>query len=595
MDSTNLRLVVTGHVDHGKSTVTGRLLADTSALPDGKLEMIKEYCERNSKPFEYAFLLDALKDERSQGITIDAARIFFKTAKRGFVILDTPGHIEFLRNMVTGASRADAAVLVIDALEGVKENSKRHGYLLSFLGIRQIAVIINKMDLVGYDKKVCETITDEYSAFLARLGITAAGFIPASAMEGENISRRSEIMSWYTGPTLLEMLESFEAKSVTAEGAFRMPVQDVYRFSRHNDARRIVAGTVVSGRITKGDEIVFYPSGKRSFVGDIESFPEKTIQSYSSGDAAGFTMTEQVYITRGELAVKASEKQPEVTDRFKADIFWLGRNPLTEQKEYLFKLGSAKCSMKIEKIIRKIDASTLNEESGGTAIAKNEAAECVIKTQRPVAFDIADNNEITSRFVIVDDYDIRGGGVITAALEDSSQIMHKNIMTRNLKWASGLIDRDQRSERHGHRPQLVIITGKKDTGKKTLAKELEQMLFNDSRLAFFMGIANMLYGMDSDIKGTPGSRGEIMRRLSEMANIMLEAGHILIITAIELEREDMDIICNFIDRKDIFIVWAGDTAPADIEIDIHLPEREKLNKAALIIEKLKEKGVYYDS
>jgi bifunctional enzyme CysN/CysC len=282
-----MNIVIVGHVDHGKSTVIGRLLADTDSLPEGKLEQVRENCRRNSKPFEYAFLLDALKDERSQGITIDAARCFFKSKKRNYLILDAPGHVEFLKNMVTGASNAEAALLVIDAKEGIMENSTRHGYLLSMLGIRQIAVLVNKMDLVDYDRSVYEDIKKNYSDFLEKIGIKASCFIPVSGFQGDNITERSENMPWYDGDTVLERLDLFETAGLPIDMPFRMPVQGVYKFTQDGDDRRIVAGTVETGKLKVGDTVIFYPSGKKSKVKTIEAFnapaPEICIRAVRYG------------------------------------------------------------------------------------------------------------------------------------------------------------------------------------------------------------------------------------------------------------------------------------------------------------------------
>ncbi len=288
---------------------SGGCLADTGSLPEGKLAQVQENCRRNSKPFEYAFLIDALKDEQSQGITIDTARVFFKTAKRNYIILDAPGHIEFLKNMVTGASRAEAALLVIDAEEGVRENSRRHGYMMSMLGIKQIAVLVNKMDLMGYGQATYEAIVSEYTAFLREINIVPACFIPVSAMEGDNIAApAAKSMPWYTGKSVLEMLDAFEKEPLPSDKPFRMPVQDVYKFTRFGDNRRIIAGTIETGSVRVGDEVVFYPSGKKSKVKTIEWFnsPERT--EASCGSATGFTLEEQIYVTRGELAVKSSQK-----------------------------------------------------------------------------------------------------------------------------------------------------------------------------------------------------------------------------------------------------------------------------------------------
>ena len=259
-----LNIVTVGHVDHGKSTVIGRLLADTGALPEGKLEAIRANCLRNSKPFEYAFLLDALKNEQAQGITIDTARCFFHSKKRNYIIIDAPGHIEFLKNMVTGASRAEAALMVIDASHGVEENTRRHGYFLSMLGIRQVAVLVNKMDLVGYDQAVYDAIVAEFQDFLEKIHIRPAAFIPVSGMEGDNIaSAPSANMPWYKGPAVLEQMDAFTPIAPPDKLPLRMPVQGVYKFTEGGDDRRIIAGTLDAGEVKAGDEIVFLPSGKR--------------------------------------------------------------------------------------------------------------------------------------------------------------------------------------------------------------------------------------------------------------------------------------------------------------------------------------------
>jgi bifunctional enzyme CysN/CysC len=258
----DLNLVIAGHVDHGKSTIIGRMLADTDSLPEGKLEQVKETCRKNSKPFEYAFLLQ-------------------------YIILDAPGHIEFLKNMVTGAARAEAALLVIDASEGVKENSRRHGYMLSMLGIKQIAVVVNKMDLVDYDQDTYQKIVEEYTEFLAEIGLEAETFIPVSGMLGDNVADKSENMDWYQGQTVLEQLDSFENEALPHNKPFRMPVQDVYKFTKGGDDRRIVAGTVGAGELNIGDEVVFYPSGKKSTVKSIEGFAEDKQHKVKVGKATG--------------------------------------------------------------------------------------------------------------------------------------------------------------------------------------------------------------------------------------------------------------------------------------------------------------------
>ena len=415
---TNMNIVITGHVDHGKSTVIGRLMADTGSLPLGKLEQVRQECERNSKPFEYAFLLDALKDERAQGITIDSARVFFKTDLRHYIIIDAPGHVEFLKNMVSGAARAEAALLVIDAKEGIQENSRRHGYILSLLGIKQIAVLVNKMDLVGYDQNTFERLVSEFQSFLAEIGVRPMTFIPVSGFHGDNIANASERMPWYRGGTVMQVLDGFRNQESAEHLPFRMPVQGVYKFTKDQDDRRIIAGTIESGTLRVGDPITFLPSGKSTRVKSIETFNEPSRLQAEAGRATGFTVTEQIYISRGELAVVSTEPAPQTALRFKASIFWLGREPLSGAKEYILKLGAQKVPVRIEKIERVIDAYTLAVAHERLQVERNEVAECVLSAAGPVVFDSTEAGTTLSRFVLVDGTFISGGGIIREKLAD---------------------------------------------------------------------------------------------------------------------------------------------------------------------------------
>lgn len=416
----DMDIVIVGHVDHGKSTIIGRLLADTHSLPIGKLEQIKINCKRNAKPFEYAFLIDALKEEQSQGITIDAARCFFNTPKRKYMILDAPGHIEFLKNMITGAARAEAAILVIDAHEGIQENSKRHAYMLSLLGIKQICIAINKMDLVKYDQSIYKQIVLSYSQFLSKLGLKAQYYIPISGINGDNIAINSSEMKWYNGPTILEALDLFKKEDSLETKPFRMPVQDVYKFTENGDNRRIIAGTIESGTLFSNDKVIFYPSGKTGTIKTIESFNEDFIENISSGYAAGVTLTEQIFITRGEIMAKTTEKPLQTTTLIKTNLFWLGQNPMKKEKRYFLKLLTAKVAVQIEEIIEVLDTSDLSVTKKDF-IEKNEVAKCILRTEKPIAFDVASELMQTSRFVIVEDYEIVGGGMIEASLEDKKE------------------------------------------------------------------------------------------------------------------------------------------------------------------------------
>ncbi|ADL13448.1 GTP-binding protein [Acetohalobium arabaticum] len=578
----DLNIVIAGHVDHGKSTIIGRLLADTDSLPEGKLEQVKKTCRKNSKPFEYAFLLDALKDEQSQGITIDSARCFFETEKREYIILDAPGHIEFLKNMVTGAARAEAALLVIDADEGIQENSKRHGYMLSMLGIDQIVVLVNKMDLVDYNQEIYDEIVEDYTEFLHEIDIQPETFLPVSGMEGDNIASLSDNTPWYEDETVLEVLDSFAAEELPMDQPFRMPVQDVYKFTKGGDDRRIIAGTITSGQVNVGDEVVFYPSGKKSTVKSIEGFNRPTTVSASVGESTGFTLEEQIYITRGEVATIDDEPQPESTSRIKANIFWLGRKEMTKDKEYYLKLGTAKVRARIEEIERVIDASDLSQNEAKDRIERHDVAECILKLDKAIAFDLANEIAETSRFVIVDEHEIAGGGIVQEALEDKQSWIREKVMLRNYKWEKSHITNDERAEKYNQKSTLVLITGEEDVGKKPTAKALEKRLFNDSKIVYFLGIGNVLYGVDADIKGTEENnhRKEHLRRLAEVSNIMLDAGAILAVTAVELTQDDLELIKTTVNPDKIKTVWLGKNVTTDINYDLHIPEFESEKEAA---------------
>jgi len=584
-----MNVVFVGHVDHGKSTVIGRLLADTNALPTGKLEQIKAYCERNSLPFEYAFLIDALKDERRQNITIDSARVFFNSARRRYIIIDAPGHIEFVKNMVTGAARAEAALLVIDAQEGVQENSRRHGNLLSLLGIRQMVVLVNKMDLVAYDQKRYESIRDEYTAFLKKIGLEPKGFIPVSARMGDSISQPGEHMPWYTGPTVLEQLDAFEKAQPPTDQPFRMPVQDVYRFTMFGDNRRIVAGTPTSGTARPGDELIFYPSGKRSIIRSIEGYGKNgNPERIQARQAAGITLSEQIYVRRGEIAARFGEPAPLVTRRLRTSIFWLGQAPLSMKKTYMIKLGTEKVRFQVEEILRVIDASSLEGESGYLEVPRHAMAECILALDQPLAFDRADFLAETSRFVVVDGYEIRGGGIVLEDLPDSQAGDRARVFSRNAHWIRGDVNMEERAERYNQRACLVLITGPQHVGRKRLARALEARLFREGKTAYYLGMGSLVYGVGADISEhpTPESRQEHVRRMAEIANLFLDAGLILLVTAVELTQKEVQMIQTAVGPGLVETVWVGEQIASDLRPDLRLERVEDPEQAVLQIKQL---------
>ena len=581
-----MNIVIVGHVDHGKSTVIGRLLADTGSLPEGKLEQVKRECERSAKPFEYAFLLDALKDEQAQGITIDSARCFFKTAKREYIIIDAPGHIEFLKNMVSGAARAEAALLVIDAKEGVKENSKRHGYLLSMLGIRQIAVLVNKMDLVNYDEKVFRSIEKEYRAFLKQAGSDPKCFIPIAAREGVNIRDYSDI-PWMSKETVLDVLDAFEKAPSLEQKPFRMPIQGIYKFTEDGDERRIIAGRVESGTVCVGDSVIFLPSNKRSEIASVENFPEAKQSSPSVGYSAGFTLKEQIYIHRGDMMCKINEELPHVSSRIKAEIFWMGRKPFVMDKEYKLKIGTRKVPVYLKEIRRVMDASELKNEKK-KQVDRHDVAECVLECSSPLAFDLAVFLEATGRFVIVDEYDIAGGGIISAAVKDEQAGVREQVQQRLLKWDFSVVDPRFRAQSYGHSPKLILLTGKVGVDKKTVAKELEKKLFEQGVKTYFLGIGNLLRGLDADLEGARKSRHEHVRRLGEVAHMFIDAGLVVLATASNLNDEELKLLQEVVDRDSILIVNVGSNEFREGIVDLNLSEKSTAAKnVSLCLEYLK--------
>ncbi len=413
-----LKFVMVGHVDHGKSTLVGKLLTETGFITETKLAHVKKVCEDQGKVFEFAFLLDGLEEERDQGITIDVAQMFFKTKKRNYVVIDAPGHKEFLKNMISGASNADVAFLMIDAEEGIQEQTKRHAYLLKLLGIKQIAVVMNKMDLVGYSQEIYDKTVKAYTEYLQTIQVTPRTFIPISAYHGDNVVKKSTNMPWYTGETIMEILENFATHDDRSKASLRFPVQDVYKF----DKRRIIAGRLESGTVKVGDELMFLPSGKTVKVKTIEKWNAPMPQSAAAGESIGLTMEDQTFIERGEIGCHPSSK-PYVSSQFQANLFWMGNKHLQKGARYILKIATQEVECMVESILKVINSSTLEEiSSNSNEVAKNEVAEVIFSTKKPVAFDTFDEIAETGRFVLVSDHDVRGGGIILKSAEYSSAI-----------------------------------------------------------------------------------------------------------------------------------------------------------------------------
>ncbi len=577
-----MNIVIAGHVDHGKSTVIGRLLADTGSLPSGKLESVRERCRKSSKPFEYAFLLDALKDEQSQGITIDTARCFFKSALRDYIILDAPGHIEFLKNMVTGASRAEAALLVIDADEGIQENSKRHGHMVSVLGIKQVSILVNKMDLVDYSEDLFIDIKNEYGLFLEELNVEPVSFIPISAREGDNLVNISGQMPWYSGCSVLQQLDHFR-KSVTKENLpFRMPVQDIYKFTADNDDRRIIAGTIDAGTISVGDEVILYPSRKTSIVRSIEGFNTPVKDQAAAQEATGFTLATQIYIKPGEMMVKKNEPLPKVGTRFKANFFWMGRAPMIKNKNYKLKIGAARTTVRLVDIISVIDASDLSSDKSKQQIDRHDVAESIFETLKPIVFDISGEMESTGRFVIVENYEISGGGIILDSDESEENMLSRHIKEREVFWEKGPISAVERALQYKHKSKFIVFTGEDENKKKEIAYALEKQLFGRNFKVYYLGTGNIRNGLDSDVSFWENDRDAFIRRLGELARIVTDSGQIFITTIQEADDYDLESLRLLNHPNKNIVVNVGDNNFNGFRVDLDLkediPEREALDK-----------------
>lgn len=564
-----MNVVIIGHVDHGKSTVIGRLLADTNSLPSGKLDQVKQNCERNAKPFEYAFLLDALKDEQAQGITIDSARCFFKTDRRHYIVIDAPGHIEFLKNMISGAARAEAALLVIDANEGVQENSRRHGFMSALLGIKQLVVLVNKMDLVNYDESVYKQVVNEYQSFLKTIHVDPISFIPISAREGDNLVSRSPHMPWYTGETVLDQMDLFTKESEKINQPFRLPVQDVYKFTDEQDDRRIIAGTIETGSVAVGDQLIFYPSGKTSTVKSIEAFNVPTMTHASAGMATGLTLDTQIYIKPGELACKVGQLSVKTGTHIKVNLFWMGKKPMVKDKKYKLKLASTRAMVYLNNVNYVMDASSLSTDQDKEFIGRHDVAEVMLELHHPIPFDLSADLEATSRFVIVDDYEIVGGGLILDHVMSTESLSEKYIHQRDMVWVNSVISSKRRAERHHQQPRFIVISGPTNTGKLELSKALEESLFESGRSVYYMGLSNLLTH-DRNKSNFIEQRDDLIRRLGDMAHFMCDAGKIFISTISDLDDFEADILKALSEPYQMVIVNVGDNRFTQTRIDCQL-------------------------
>jgi bifunctional enzyme CysN/CysC len=601
-----------GHVDHGKSTLIGRILHDTGSLPEGKIDEIKKACAAEGMEFEFAFLLDALLEEQKQNVTIDTTQIPFRTSRRRYAIIDAPGHKEFLKNMITGASSADAAILVIGADEGVREQSRRHAYLLSLLGIKQIIVVVNKMDLVDFSEPRFHEIEQVCRKFLAGLGLEARTIIPAAAKQGENVARATMKMKWYCGANVLETLDLLQPQKPDIDLPLRFCVQDVYRFN----GRRIIAGRIETGTLRVGDQLVFSPANKSSVVATIERWNAPPNGPAVAGDSIGITLSEQIFVERGYVASQENET-PIETNRFHADLFWIVREPLRLGHFYDLRLATQDVKCQIVSIEQVTDSSTLETKSDGREqLERNEIGRLTIQTRGPLVIDNHDRIPNLGRFVIVDDGRICGGGTIFGGVYTD----RKTAKSKNIFWTEGKITARERALRSGHRGAVIWLTGLSGAGKSTIAQALERELFHRAVYTYVLDGDNIRHGLNSNLGFAPEDRVENIRRVSEVAKLMADAGTVVVTAfispyrmdrrrareiALEGNAEFIEVfvdapleVCETRDPKNLYKkarageirdftgIGAPYEAPEDPEIVVHTDQQTVDESVATILEQL---------
>jgi bifunctional enzyme CysN/CysC len=525
-----VKIVFVGHVDHGKSTLIGRILEETGSLPEGKIETLRASCEAQGRRFEYAFVLDALAEEQQQNVTIDTTQIHFRTASRGYVIIDAPGHEEFLKNMITGAASADAAVMVIAADEGAREQSRRHGQLLSLLGIQQVIVAVNKMDLVNYSEREFREIEREYGVFLRSLGLTARAFVPISASAGANVVRNDAAMGWCRGPALLQAIDELQPTQSASEQPLRFPIQDVYR--REN--RRVLVGRIESGTLRVGDQLLFSPHHKTARVATIERWAASSAESAAAGESIGITLRDHIFIERGHVASHETDA-PVESNRVHAKVFWIGGEPLRAGARYRLKLVTQNVECEVVSVSNVVDVATLDQAATDRAELRiNEVGEVTLQTRGPLVLDNHERVPTMGRFVVTDGDNLVGGGIVSGAVYTSA----KAVKSENIFWSESEITAERRARRNQHRGAVVWLTGLSGAGKSTIARGLEKELFQLSMHTYVLDGDNLRHGLNANLGFAPEDRAENIRRVSEVAKLMADAGTVVITSFISPYRAD---------------------------------------------------------
>ena len=546
-----LRFITCGSVDDGKSTLIGRLLHDTRGLFEDQLAALESDSRRHGTQGErvdYALLLDGLAAEREQGITIDVAYRFFGTAKRKFIVADCPGHEQYTRNMATGASTAEAAVVLVDARKGLLTQTRRHSFIVSLLGIRHVVLAVNKMDLVGYDREVFEAIEAEYRALAASLGIEHVTAVPLSALEGDNLIERSVNTGWYGGPTLLEFLESVPVGRESNDLGLRLPVQWV---SRPNQDFRGFAGTIAAGEVRPGDEVVALPSGRRSKVARIVT-ADGDLDVAGAGRAVTLTLEHELDISRGDVIADAHDA-PEVSDQFAAHLLWFDEAPLLPGRPYWLKIGAREVGASVTEIKHKVDVNT-QEPLAAKHLEMNEVGVCNLYLDSPVPFEAYRDSRELGAFILVDRETNAtvGAGTIEFALRRAA----------NIHWQHVDVDKAARARLKKQVPRCVWFTGLSGSGKSTIANLVEKRLHALGHHTYILDGDNVRHGLNKDLGFTPEDRVENIRRVAEVAKLMTDAGLIVLVSFISPYRSERRLARALFDEGE-FIEAFVDT-PLDV-------------------------------
>jgi bifunctional enzyme CysN/CysC len=539
-DMDMLRFSTAGSVDDGKSTLIGRLLYDTKSIFQDQLEQIEGASKRRGEEgVNLALLTDGLRAEREQNITIDVAYRYFATPKRKFIIADTPGHVQYTRNMVTGASTAELAIVLVDARKGVLTQSKRHGFIASLLRIPHIVVAINKMDLVNYSQEVFDEVVDSYNEFAEKLDIKDLVYIPMSALKGDNIVTRSAAMPWYPGTTLLHHLETVNVGAHRNMVDFRYPVQYVIR--PHQDYRGF-AGRVASGNVSVGDEVVVLPNGRQSRIKSIATASGQQSETVS-GESVVMELEDEIDTSRGDMIVRKMNL-PSVGTRIDAMVCWLGAQPLDPNAQYVLMHTTRQVKAVVDRVIYRVNVDTMHRDEVDT-LELNEIGRLEITLAQPIFFDPYQINRETGSFILIDPFSnvTVGAGMIRGDVKSADDLLGHlgdSVRSPDVVWENWNIPVEERAKRNGHEPVVVWLTGLSGSGKSTIARELERMIFNDGCQTMMLDGDQLRHGLNGDLGFTEHDRRENIRRVREVANLFYHQGSIVICAFVSPYRADRD-------------------------------------------------------